>query len=156
MKMLLACLLGVGVALSSACGDDSGPGGAGQGGASSATTGAGTNATSTTGATTQTAGGTTTASTGASGSTGTSMNGFGCTENTDECITSDMDCQCNGVCSLCNDIECFSWDLAVDCINGFAGVTCTCTVDGQAAGSCDEDAVVCSLETSCCVMFLTP
>jgi hypothetical protein len=78
----------------------------------------------------------------------------GCVENAAECITNPMDCTCNGVCTVCGKDDCADFDLQVDCINGFAGVTCTCMVDGQQAGNCDESSVMCGLETSCCFQFL--
>lgn len=80
----------------------------------------------------------------------------GCEENPQECITNSMDCQCTGTCAICNDIECFDYELEVECINGFAGVTCTCMVDGELAGNCDQDEVACGLETNCCFQFLQP
>jgi hypothetical protein len=82
--------------------------------------------------------------------------GFGCTEDPDGCSQSQMQCACGGECTLCNDMECFTWNFEVQCVDGIAGVTCICTVDGQMAGNCNENSLTCELETSCCVQFLQP
>ncbi len=79
--------------------------------------------------------------------------GFGCVQDP-SCSLGQLECACSGDCTLCNEMECFTWDFAVQCVDGFAGVTCVCMVDGQMVGNCNEAQLSCELEASCCVQFL--
>lgn len=78
----------------------------------------------------------------------------GCEESSNECVTNQQDCTCNGTCTICGKQDCNDFQLQVNCVDGFAGVTCTCLVDGQDAGSCSENSLTCGLEGSCCYQFL--
>lgn len=78
----------------------------------------------------------------------------GCIENAAECVTNQQDCGCNGTCTICGKMDCADYEFEVNCIDGFAGVTCTCMVDGQDAGNCSENSLTCGLEDSCCFQFL--
>jgi hypothetical protein len=143
------------------CGDDdpsdqpSGTGATGNGGNATAGGAAGQGATGGVDAGGSGGGGNAAGMGGSGGSgVGGSVNGLSCTEM--GCAGDDMSCDCNGSCALCNAVRCFNWELEVECQSGIAGVTCICKVDGRDAGNCNEAAVVCSLETSCCTQFLTP
>lgn len=143
------------------CGDDGGTGsggtgsggtgGGGQGGDASATGGGGNAGTGG-----GNGGATPTTTTTTSGG----QDGLSCSQT--DCTASPMshDCGCAETCEYCVGGDCTPYDFTSECVDGIAGLSCTCKVAGATVGTCNS-AGTCGDDISiaagnCCAQFLHP